>query len=68
MQDNQLITIGTITGFVAAQPDMVYVSNGYFVVAAYITGLRSNIRIGQTFNVYKQNSLYFLGTELQGQW
>jgi len=63
----QLMTMGVIIGFVDGQPDLVRVSDGFNVIVAYLPQDRNEIRPGQCFNLYKQNSLYMLGTELQSQ-
>jgi len=63
----QLLTMGVVIGFVPEHADLVYVSNGFFVVSAYIPSDRSQIQIGATYNLYKQNSIYMLGVQLQGQ-
>jgi hypothetical protein len=62
-----LLTIVTIVGFVDGQPDLVYASNGFHVIVAYVTGARGSVQVGQVYNVYKQNSTYMLGAKIQGQ-
>lgn len=64
---DQLLTQATVLGFVPNQPDLVQMTDGFHEVYAYVPGDTSTIRPGQTYTLYKQNSTYFLGIQLNGQ-
>lgn len=64
---DQLVEYGTVTGFVAGHPDYAIISNGPHQVYAYITGPVTNVKVGQTFSVYKSGNTYFVGQEVPGK-
>lgn len=63
---DQLITQATVMGFAPNQTDLLQMSDGFHQIYVYVAGDASNIRPGQTYTVYKQNSLYYLGQQLNG--
>lgn len=60
----QLVTSGVVTGFVPGKPDYAIISNGPYQVFAYIAGPSGNIKVGQTYQVYKVENTYYVGTEV----
>ena len=60
----QLISHGVVTGFVPGHPDYAIVSNGPYQVYAYINGPTGNIKLGQTYQVYKVDNTFFVGQEI----
>lgn len=64
---NQLINKGVVLDFVPGRTDMVKISCGIHTVHAYIPGDRSLVRPGQFYNLYKQGSTYYLGTQFEGR-
>lgn len=56
-----IMQYGTVIGFVPNKPDFAMVTNGIFVIYAYISGDRSKVVVGGRYSLYKQNSLYYLG-------
>ncbi len=65
-QDTNLVHSGTIIGFVPDNPDFAIITDGTFTVHVYIpqTGTQQP-QVGQSFQVYKQNNTYYLGTQIQ---
>lgn len=53
--------------FVPGRADMVKVACGIHTIHAYIPGDRSLVRAGQFYNLYKQGSTYYLGTQFEGR-
>lgn len=67
MPNQQLIERGIVIAFVDGQPDLVRLSDGFHVTSVYIPGDSGAVSVGKMYNVYKQNSTYMLGTEIQGR-
>lgn len=64
---SQLVTRGVVQGFVPGQKDWVIVSNGVHQVYAYISGVSTRVKQGQTYQVYKQDNTYYLGNQVASQ-
>jgi hypothetical protein len=60
---SQVVTRGTV---IAVKPNMSFctVNDGYFTVDAYIPG-GVTIKLGSTYQLYKQNNTYFIGQEIK---
>lgn len=63
----QLIQRGVVIAVVDGQPDFVRVSDGFHTTVAYIPGDRGSVAVGQMYNLYRQNSTYMLGVQIQGR-
>jgi hypothetical protein len=59
----QLVTAGTVIGFVNGNTDFAIIHDGSFEVHCYIPN-GTTVRIGEAYNVYKQNSTYYIGTKI----
>ena len=59
----QLVEYGPCIGFEPTNANFAIISDGYFVVRAYInTG--QQIQIGKSYHVYKKGNTYYVGTEV----
>lgn len=59
-----MMEYGTVVGFLPNKPDICMVTNGFFVIHAYIDGKRSRVKIGKKYTIYRRNSMYVVGGEV----
>jgi hypothetical protein len=59
-----LMPYGTVIGFLPNKPDFCYVTDGFFTVMAHVSGSRGRVKIGKAYTLFKHNSLYSVGTEV----
>jgi hypothetical protein len=64
MGNENLLSSGVVTGFDGSNTSFAIVSDGIFECRAYINK-HKNVVVGKSYLVYKVNSIYFLGAELQ---
>lgn len=55
---------GMVVGFLPNKPDFAIVTNGFFTIHAFVSGDRSKVLIGKKYAIYRQNSLYYVGGEV----
>lgn len=60
---SQLMDHGVVIGF-SADSQYVQISNGVHVINAFDPTSGRNIQPGQTFTIYRQGNLYFVGNEV----
>jgi hypothetical protein len=53
---------GMVYGFAPNKPNVALVTNGFFKIEAIVSGDRSEVQIGRYYNIYRVNSLYYIGS------
>jgi len=59
----QLVDYGVCVGFDETNGNFAVISDGYFIIRAYIN-TSQQIQIGQSYHVYKKGCTYFVGAEV----
>lgn len=59
----QLVEYGVCMGFEPTNSNFALISNGYFMIRAYIN-TDQQAQIGKSYHVYKKGCTYYLGTEV----
>lgn len=64
MGNENIMSSGVVVGFDADNSSFAVVTDGIFKIRAYINKNKS-VCVGKSYLVYKVESVYFLGAELQ---
>lgn len=59
---SQLVSYGTVIAF-KKNPDFCVLTDGYYTIDVYIPG-NTTVKIGSSYQVFKQNDTYMLGQEI----
>lgn len=63
--DQQLLTSGVVAAIDQRNPQLAIVRCGPWEVKAMIPSKLGNVRIGESFHLYKVKNMYFLGTKVR---